>query len=202
MSVYLNPFYSRAAEQLSDTHQFVSTFSAGAIEMLPSNIWDRLVVFRSSPGTGKTSLMKLFTPEILHWVLRRTEESEPVRRALSDSGAIGSEKPHKYGVLIELDRDYRSLLDLGVDPEVGRKLFLRLLDVRLLVGVVRSSLVHVGKDFPIDASDVAFDSHGDGRTEAILERFGGATGADMLGYARSTERLNPQIIERARGVRG
>ena len=195
MSVYLNPFYARAAEQHRYPHQFVTTFGAGALDMLPMNAWDRLVLLRSSPGTGKTSLMRLFTPEILEWVRRRTDSAEPVRRQLLRLGAIQENRSLKLGVLVDLDRDYRSLLDLPVKADLGRRLFLRLLDVRILVGVLRSTLFLCEKAFPDDVGEVQIDPAGDGRVEAMIERLGGTSGEGLLDYARSTERSILRLLD-------
>ena len=195
MSVYLNPFYARAAEQHRDAHQFVSTFGAGALDMLPVNAWDRLVLLRSSPGTGKTSLMRLFTPENLEWVRKRTDSTEPVRHQLIRVGAIEEERSLKLGILVDLDRDYRSLLDLPIEAEHGRRLFLRLLDVRILVGVLRSLLFLSDKAFPEDVGAIQFDTAGDSRIEAVIERLGGTSGEHLLEYARATERSILRLLD-------
>ena len=189
MSIYLNPFYARASEQLRDPHQFVSTFGAGALDMLPVALFDRLVLLRSSPGAGKTSLMRLFSVENLEWARSRMKQTEPVHRQLLDLGAIDEHGPRLLGVFIDLDRDYRSLLDLPIDPDVGRRLFLRLLDVRVLVGALRSALSMRDRSFPEAIAEVVFEvPSGDSRVEALLERMGGPTGLGMLDYARETER--------------
>lgn len=188
MSVYLNPFFARASEQHRDAHQFVTTFGAGALDMLPGAAWDRLVLLRSSPGAGKTSLMRLFIPENLEWVRRRIPHSEPVRRALLELGAIDEERVNKLGVLIDLDRDYRSLLDLPLPSDTGQKLFFRLLDVRILVGAIRSALSLAGLPFPDAVGEVRFDAAGDSRLEALLERLGGPEASGIHEYARATER--------------
>lgn len=195
MSVYLNPFYARAAEQLRDAHQFVSTFAAGALDMLPTAAWDRLVILRSSPGAGKTSLMRLFTPDNLEWARRRMTK-EPVYGQLQALGAIDSDRSHKLGVLIDLDRDYRSLLDLPIPPDAARRLFFRLLDVRIMVGALRSALILSDHDFPDDVVDISLrlrDPHG--RSAAVLERFGGADGPSILSYAQGTERLILRMLD-------
>lgn len=195
MSIYINPFFARASEQHRDTHQFVSTFGAGALDMLPSAAWDRLVLLRSSPGTGKTSLMRLFTVENLEWARSRMK-SEPVHRQLLELGAIDKSHPLKLGVLIDLDRDYRSLLDLPMDKDASRRLFLRLLDVRILVGALRAALAMHGRSFPGDIGHVRFDVRdGDSGVEARLERMGGPTGAGILDYARTTERAIVRLLD-------
>lgn len=195
MSVYLNPFYARAAEQLRDAHQFVSTFAAGALDMLPTAAWDRLVILRSSPGAGKTSLMRLFTPDNLEWARRRMTQ-EPLHGQLRALGAIDSDRSLKLGVLIDLDRDYRSLLDLPIPPDAARRLFFRLLDVRIMVGVLRSALLLSAQHFPDGVDRISLrlrDPYG--RSAAVLERFGGADGTRILSYAQDTERVILRMLD-------
>lgn len=195
MSVYLNPFYARASEQHRDAHQFVSTFGAGALDMLPDAAWDRLVLLRSSPGAGKTSLMRLFTPENLDWARTRMKQ-EAVQRQLVELGAINADRPLKLGVHIDLDRDYKSLLDLPMPPEAARRVFLRLLDVRVLVGALRSALTLAGRSFPEDIECVAVVPAGsDSRILALLERVGGTQGASILAYAQDTERIILRLLD-------
>ncbi len=155
--------------------------------MLPEAIWDRLVILRSSPGAGKTSMMRLFNPENLIWVLTRVEQNEPVRQKLLEIGAIDANRPLKLGVLIEIDSAYRSLLDVTAESGERVKLFLRLLDVRILVGVLKSALKLGGLDYPEEVGEVKFDSGGNPRIEALLKRLGGSTGSEIYQYAQVTE---------------
>lgn len=195
MSIYINPFYARASEQHLDAHQFVSTFGAGALDMLPSSAWDRLVLLRSSPGAGKTSLMRLFEPENLRWALDRMH-GEPVQRELSAIGAIDNVRPLKLGVLVDLDRDYRSLLDLPMPIEAARRLFFRLLDVRILVGAMRSALTIAGRDLLEGVDDLELQpSSGDARAAALLERLGGPSASGILAYARRTESETLRLLD-------
>lgn len=189
MSEYVNPFFARAAEHHRDAPQFVSTFGAGALDMLPEQIWDRLVILRSSPGAGKTSLMRMFTVDKLEWARTRTKPTEGLHRQLLERGVVDENGPRKLGVLLDLDRDYKSLLDLPVNSDEARRLFFRLLDVRILVGVLRGALAIAGYSFPDGLERVhLLPDDGDGRVEALVERLGGPTGAGILDYARTTER--------------
>ena len=89
--------------------------------MLPETLWDRLVVLRSSPGAGKTSLMRLFTIDSLLWAENRLARSEPLYKELLAVGAIRDGRPCKLGIMIDLDRDYRSILDLPIDETAARR---------------------------------------------------------------------------------
>lgn len=187
----------RASEHQRDAHQFVATFGAGALDMLPGPVWDRLVILRSTPGAGKTSLMRLFTVESLEWVRSRVKPTEAIYRELQEREAFDEAGPKKLGVLLDLDRDYRSLLDLPIDEDLGRRLFLRLLDVRVLLGVMRAALALRGMSFPDDVGKISFDLTGeaDTRTETMLDRVGGSEGPGILEYARATERTVLRLLD-------
>ena len=195
MSVYINPFHALTAGSQPDGHQFVNTFGAGTLDMLPEAIWDRLVILRSSPGAGKTSIMRLFNPENLNWVLTRTDQNEPIRQKLFEIGAIDAYKPLKLGVLIEIDREYRSLLDITSVAGDRKKLFLRLLDVRILIGVLQSVLKLGGLEYPKEVGSVKFDSGGNPRIEALLTRLGGSNGSELFEYAQKTEESIVQMVD-------
>lgn len=195
MSEYLNPFFARAAEHHRDTPQFVATFGAGAIDMLPEQIWDRLVILRSTPGAGKTSLMRTFTVDKLEWARTRTKPSDGLHRQLLERGVIDQYGPLKLGVLVDLDRDYKSLLDLPIDEAGARRLFFRLLDVRIMVGIVRGALATLGRTFPDGLEYVQLQAElGDSRVEALIQRMGGPTGAGIVEYARKTERAVLELL--------
>jgi hypothetical protein len=188
MSLYVNPFFARTSEQLSEVSQYVQTFGAGALDMLPEQVWDRLLILRSSPGAGKTSLMRMFAVDSLEWVSENTKPNDPLFQELAERGVLIHGRVSKLGILLNLDRDYRSLLDLPLAEEVRERLFLRLLDVRILVAAVRAALKLVNRQYPDDAHlfDLAIPE-GAPQIEAMVDRVGGPTGDGILDYARKTE---------------
>ena len=197
MSLYPNPFESRASEHQRDVHQFVSTFGPGAIDLLPTAVWDRLVVIRSSPGAGKTSLMRLFTTETLMWICGRYDKSEPVHHLLTEREVLEPDgAPRKLGVLLPLDRDYVSLVDLPIGEASADRLFLRLLDSRILTSVLRASLLASGLGFPTDVDRFRLDvSAAEARTQAAVEKIGGVDGSAIVDFSRRTERQVLDLLD-------
>lgn len=196
MTLYINPFYARASEHHRDVHQFVSSFGPGALDMLPSTLWDRLVILRSTPGAGKTSLMRLFTVESLQHVRRFMKSTDSLYRELATRDALDTSGLRKLGVLLTLDKDYRSLLDLPFEGDKARRLFLRLLDVRLMIGVMRSALILTGRRFPDDVDAFTLvPATVDAELEAAIERLGGPAGSGLFEYARSTERSIIRMLD-------
>jgi hypothetical protein len=189
MRTHQNPFRARASEQQSDHQSFVRHFGAGMLDLLPETLWDRLLVLRSAPGGGKTSMMRMFTTESLRALHERRDDLTALTERMVGLRALDAGGPTRLGVLLNLERDYRSLLDLGDTREDSLRLFFRLLDARIVTAVLRAALASAGLPFPEGCGDVRFeiDEEVNG-TAAAAERLGGVEGAALLEQARSTER--------------
>jgi hypothetical protein len=185
---YQNPFRARASEHQRDLFAFLRNYGAGVIDLLPETLWDRPLVIRSAPGGGKTSLMRLFTIESLQLVHERQAYLEGLGGKLAEIGALTDEGPTRLGIQLGLERDYRSLLDIGLPEDAGLRLFFRLLDARIAVATLRAAVSAAGGLFPDDVSRVKLESAGD---QAIFveasTRLGGPDGAGMLETARKVE---------------
>jgi hypothetical protein len=61
-----NPFRLRRAESIDTDAAFLALFEPGILEVLPEGHWSQSVhIVRSAAGGGKTSLLRLFTPNSL-----------------------------------------------------------------------------------------------------------------------------------------
>jgi len=197
-----NPFRSRATEQQRDTAGFVRTFGPGMLELLPDSLWDRLFVLRSAPGGGKTSLLRLMTYDSLALIHDRRDDFPRLAGSLEKIGALTPQGPAYLGVLINLGRDYRSLLDVGASPEAAVRLFLRLLDSRVMTAVVRAAVFAAGLNYPDDAGSVVFKSHRPVyETEEITAKLGGSRGNEILAAAREAETEITRLLESLLPVR-
>jgi hypothetical protein len=184
MRPHWNPFRSRSAEQQRDVRSFLRNFGTGVLEMLPETLWDRPLVIRSAPGGGKTSLMRLFAADSLTQIADRRDDFPDLTNRLNDVSAFRNGRPAVLGVMLSLDRDYRSILDLGVPSEIANRLFFRLLDSRIMLAVVRAAAallsgnatdlarVQLRRRREVDGSDEAAHrlggNSGDGISEASL----------------------------------
>jgi len=173
MTYIPNPFRIRLAEQQRDTGQFLRTFGAGMLDLVPdaNSAWDRLVVLQSAPGAGKTSLLRMFTPAALRGVATAPDDYADLLDKLVSRGALADGSPAVLGVLIGLGKDYKALLDLGPESRGGEIVFYRLLDARIIVRFVEASLVAAGLRFPADAARIQLsindDASGEDATGAL-----------------------------------
>jgi hypothetical protein len=129
--------------------------------------------------------MRLFTIENLELVHRRRDEFRELAEELERVGALTESGPTHLGVLLNLDKDYQSLLDLGMpEDEVGR-LFFKLLDARILGAVMRAALTAVGSTDPSELRLEPIDPLAD--AEILGDVYGGLGGRELFSYARSAE---------------
>ena len=184
---YDNPFRARTAEQHRELPTFLRTFGPGMLELLPDALWDRLFVLRSAPGGGKTSLLRLMTFESLSNVHSRRADLPVLAAQLQAIDAIDASGPRHVGILVSLDRDYKSLVDVGIPVEASVRLFTRLLDARIMLAIVKAALL-VSRAPRANSSAVRFHPTGtDDGTEDALERLGGSTGAGIVEASKRAE---------------
>ena len=75
MAYIANPFLERMSEQTTSEQEFVRLFSPKIVNQLDDSAFGSgITVFTSSPGGGKTTLLRAFTPATLkafwntkHW---------------------------------------------------------------------------------------------------------------------------------------
>lgn len=197
-----NLFRLRYTEQQKDSAAFLRTFGVGMLDVLPDaeTAWNRLVVIRSAPGAGKTSILRLLAPEALVSVLMnegREESIKALHDALTEIGVLGVGL-ERLGIMISVGRDYKTLLDLGPDGTGNQKIFFKLLDARILTRAVESVLTAAGLNYPADANRVDFvispTAGGEAAREAIAQMLVDETigdtlnGQQLLDAARAKER--------------
>jgi len=138
-----NPFRLRVAERIESDEVFLRLFAPAVLDLLPEDgLWDRLQIFQSAPGGGKTSLFRLFTPTSLLAVYasRGSDDFKDVYQRLERLGTVSEEGPRLLGVMLSCARNYASLEDLKIEPVVKDRLLFSLLDPRLALASLRAAL--------------------------------------------------------------
>lgn len=187
MKSYRNPFRARTSEQQQQQglHRFLRTYGADVLDLLPDDLWDLPVVIRSAPGGGKTSLLRVFTVEALQVIASRPDEFDDLHRRMIEIGALESAGPLVLGTRIGLAQDYRDLMDLGVDNDISRKLFFRLLDAHIISEVCDAAIRLAGGRWPGDLALLQFNAQG--LASEALDRLGGSDGLSLWRHARAAD---------------
>ena len=149
-----NPFRIQTSEQSSPQEEFLSLFGSEVLDLLPQNtLWDRMLVLEAAPGAGKSTMLRLFTPEVLKEVQRnsaRSENTDVIRRlkrlgALSQSGHV-----QVLGTVVSCRGQYAAIDDLSLTEAQKTRWFFGLLDARVTLLTLKSLCEYAGINFPDD----------------------------------------------------
>ena len=160
-----NPFLMRASEQIESDATFLRLFGQDFLDLLPKDsLWDHVQIIRSSPGAGKTSLFRLFTPSVLVQLneYKDDENCKELYRSVRNLGVFTDSGPNLLGVMISCAQSYSMLQDINADPIQKERLFYSLINSRLTLIALRGVLILNKLSFPVDLErlQIRAPSHG------------------------------------------
>lgn len=137
-----NAFKIRAADApIIETAQFLQLYCPLLLDQLERDdlFVPKLIVVRGSPGSGKSSLLRLFETETLLAIhARRSQPSDQdLVERLTELGILADSGPRALGIYIQCDSSLRDIANLPPDQPVER-LFNTLLDTRIVVLFLRA----------------------------------------------------------------
>ena len=138
-----NPFTLRIAEHIESDDTFLRLFGPGALELLRKDeMWTRLQFFQSSPGGGKTSLFRLFTPACLLTLYDSRasgDEYEDIYKKLKELDVMSEDGPSVLGIMLSNAYKDADIEYLRFDDAQKTRLFFSLLNSRITIGAIRSA---------------------------------------------------------------
>ena len=184
-----NPFLRCATEFLRDDEAFLAIVSPEPVMYFLSRpgqngtLYDRLVLVRGTPGSGKTTLARLFEFPTVSVILRN--QNSPiygeVTAALSACDAIRDGRPHLLGCRLPLETDYRDFWESPYSAELKANLMTALLQARCVLAWLRH-LRAVG----IELDSVRLLTRPE--ANAIIDTIGGTEAQHLWTRAASVEK--------------
>jgi hypothetical protein len=103
-------------------------------------LYDRLVIILGTPGSGKTTIARLFEFPVIRALIEGRESSahRAVKAALHDCHAMRDNKPTILGARVPLESDYREIWELPYDEDVRQGLFQALVQARAVLTWLRN----------------------------------------------------------------
>lgn len=141
-----NPFEKRATEYLRDDEAFLSVVSPeplGTFFHKPARedrLLDRLVLIIGTPGSGKTTMTRLFQYPAIRTLLQNDslDTYRPLISSLTQSGAIRDGKPTILGARIPLESEYREFWEFPYPQELKTGLMTALIQARAVLSWIQN----------------------------------------------------------------
>ena len=184
----VNPFEKRATEYLRDDEAFLAVVTPEPLATFfqkpaaEDRLYDRLATIVGTPGSGKTTLARLFQFSTLRTLLRNRSLNS--YKALLDSltacGAIADGRAAIVGARIPLEAEYREFWEFSYPEELKTGLMIALLQARTVLAWLRN-LKAAG--VPLEGVEIVPRTD----AEAALTAIGGTGGSKLLARAREME---------------
>lgn len=183
-----NPFEKRVTEYLRDDEAFLAVVSPEPLTTFflkraqEGSLFDRLTMIIGTPGSGKTTLARLFQFTSLRTLLRNRSMTnyKPLIDSLTGCGAIDNERPTLIGCRLPLETEYREFWEFPYTDELKSSLMIGLLQARTVLAWLRN---FESSDVPLDHVEIVPRPDAAGALTAI----GGKCGLGLLNRARQVE---------------
>lgn len=148
MMTEINPFFARASEYIELDDKFLNLFSPEVLNIFNQNpVWNNVTILRSSPGGGKTTLLKMFTPPILKKLKETSKHDEHNREIFTELKKIGvyddDGNIKVIGSLVPFNNEYVSIEFLNLNEAQKARVFFSLVNIRIILSALQSvSVLH------------------------------------------------------------
>ncbi len=165
MRVDINPFFSRTSQSIGVDDTFIKLFSPDVLDIFDDSkpVWNIVNIIRSSPGGGKTTLLRLFTPEIILRIKNRQKDESQLLEIYKKLKMLGvydkHDNPLVIGTMIPFTNEYSTLEYLNINEGEKKHLFFSLLNTRIILSVLYSLCKIKDIDFPDDLSRVLINQN-------------------------------------------
>lgn len=202
MSRLRNPFRLRASEKIESDVSFLRLYSPIVLEALSEKhkdgkLWNNVMYIHSSPGAGKTSLLRVFEPGTLNALLnsRSAADYKVLYNTLRRLEVLGEHNITTLGVTLVCTRNYEILEELDVSNAQKIRYFFSLLNSRIFLATLRAIVDYASSNSSfsevLDNISYTFDD----RENYFKDLPTPCTGKELYAWASNIERKVYQAID-------
>ncbi|MDP3392537.1 hypothetical protein [Sediminibacterium sp.] len=161
MRIDKNPFVTRTSEYIDMEEKFIQLFSADILQLFKDDeLWNKVNVLRSSPGGGKTTLLKLFTPKVLHAITLNKNHNEHVKEVFLELKSRGvfdrQERINVVGTYISFNTQFSTFEYLPFPAGQQLRIFFSLVNVRSILSFLKSLCLVKDFQYPQQLDRISF----------------------------------------------
>ena len=145
MSRLRNPFRLRASEKIESNASFLKLYNPAILDSImekdkAGSLWNNVLYIHSSPGAGKTSLLRVFEPDTLNTLLnnKSAPDSKSLFSLLKKLDVLTDSSVQMLGVTLVCTRNYEILEELDVSEAQKKRYFFSLLNSRIVLATLRA----------------------------------------------------------------
>ncbi|MDP3072367.1 MAG: hypothetical protein Q8N18_18895 [Opitutaceae bacterium] len=182
-----NPFTTRATEFVKSNEAFLTLVTPDPLTFFlepyarDDGLYTRLVSIQGQPGSGKTTIARLFEFSTLATLLRGGDNAySELVNPLNKCGAINDGRVQVLGCRLPLESDYRELSQLPYSDKIRAELLQRLIQARAVLAWFNQL-----RKAEINPEDVTLEVRE--QANAAVSFVGGTTGRAILDRAKNIE---------------
>lgn len=137
--VWKNPFQMKNSEEQIREREFLALFDSTVLQMIDEGNFSKVSYVSSTPGAGKTSLFRAFTPKILSTIIipEHREQYKEIYKQMNRLGVISDEKVVLASATLSCALNY-SIIDEMFQNGRRKQIFFALLNYRIAIVLLRS----------------------------------------------------------------
>lgn len=137
--VWKNPFQMKNSEEQVSEREFLALFDCTVLQMIGEENFSKVSFVSSTPGAGKTSLFRAFTPKILSNIIipEHREEYKDIYKQMKRLGVISEGQIVLISATLSCALNY-SIIDEMFQNGRRKQIFFALLNYRIAIVLLRS----------------------------------------------------------------
>ena len=142
--IWKNPFLIKNNEQQISEEEYLSLFDSSVLQMIDEQNMEKVSRVLSTPGAGKTSLFRAFSPKVLNIISKKndTNEYSEIIKQMERLGAIKDHNIILLSATLSCARNY-SIIEEMFSNGKRKQVFFALLNYRIIMAFLKNlSLIY------------------------------------------------------------